>query len=265
MRTPAIENLLLSTSAKVRTLDQDVAQLPLRPSRGNYYEVGATKELFKKAHVSANVFRRSLRDFGDDDLLLNTGVSFPIALHSADIYGAESQLVLPQWGPVSAWLSYSYQVASARLPVVGGLFLGEDASEELNSHSRVWVTQDQRHTLHGQVRYQPVSKFWISGGTSYGTGLPVELGNEDLDTLIQQFGQAVVNRVNLSAGRIKPSFTVDLSAAVQLYRKESRALRLQADIRNLGDELRLINFASVFSGTAIGAPRSFTLRLGFDY
>ena len=40
--TPAIENLLLSTSAKVRTLDSSAAQLTLRPSRANYYELGAT-------------------------------------------------------------------------------------------------------------------------------------------------------------------------------------------------------------------------------
>lgn len=263
--TPAIENLLLSTSAKVRTLDDDVAQLPLRPSRGNYYELGATKELFRKAHVSANVFRRTQSNFADDDTLLNTGVSFPIALTSADIYGAESQFVLPQWGPVTAWVSYSYQVASARLPVVGGLFLGDDAGDELNSHDRVWISQDQRHTIHGQVRYQPWSRFWMAVGTSYGTGLPVELGDEDLATLVAEFGQAVVDRVNLNQGRVKPSLSVDVSAAVDLYRKETRAVRLQADIRNLNDRLNLINFASLFSGTAIGSPRTFSVRLRFDY
>jgi hypothetical protein len=263
--TPAIENLLLSTSAKVRTLSKDVAQLPLRPSRGNYYELGATKELFRKAHVSANVFHRRLRNFADDDVLLNTGVSFPIALSSADIYGAESQFVLPQWGPVSAWVSYSYQVASARLPAVGGLFLGDDAPAELNSHDRTWISQDQRHTVHGQVRYQPWSRFWVAVGTTYGTGLPVELSGEDLATLIGEFGQAVVDRVNLSAGRVKPSLSVDVSAAVDVYHKEKRTLRLQADIRNLNDRLNVINFASLFSGTAIGAPRTFSVRLRFDY
>jgi hypothetical protein len=263
--TPAIENLLLSTSAKVRTLDQTVAQLPLRPSRGNYYEFGATKELFGRAHISANLFRRGIRNVSDDDVLLNTGVSFPVALSAANIYGVESQLALPQWGPVTAWLSYSYQVASARLPVVGGLFLGEDAAEELNSTNRIWVTQDQRHTVHGQVRYQPWSKFWIALGTAYGSGLPVELSGEDLSTLIDQFGQAVVDRVNLDAGRVKPSLSVDVSAAVDLYRKESRAVRLQGDIRNLNDRLNVINFASLFSGTAIAAPRNFSVRLKFDY
>ena len=263
--TPAMENLLLSTSAKVRTLNDDVAQLPLRPSRGNYFELGITKELFRQAHISLNTFRRSIRNFADDDTLLNTGVAFPVALQSATIYGAESQFVLPQWGPLTSWISYSYQVASARLPVVGGLFLGEDAAEELNSHARTWVSQDQRHTIHGQVRYQPWSRAWFAAGASYGSGLPVELNGEDITTLIQQFGQQVVNRVNFQDGRVKPSLSVDLSAAVELYRKENRTLRLQGDVRNVNDRLNLLNFASLFSGTAIGVPREYALRLRYEY
>jgi hypothetical protein len=75
----------------------------------------------------------------------------------------------------------------------------------------------------------------------------------------------VVDRVHLSAGRVRPSLSVDLSAALDLYKKESRAVRLQGDIRNLNDRLNVINFASVFSGTAIGSPRTFSLRLRFDY
>jgi len=71
--------------------------------------------------------------------------------------------------------------------------------------------------------------------------------------------------VNLDAGRVKPLLVVDLSAAVDLYKKESRALRLQADVRNLNDRLNVINFASLFSGTAIAAPRNFSVRLRFDY
>jgi hypothetical protein len=263
--TPAIENLLLSTSAKVRTLDSSAAQLTLRPSRANYYELGATQELFHKAHISASVFRRDTRNFADDDVLLDTGVSFPIAISSAHIYGAESQFALPQWGPWSAWLNYSYMVASARLPVVGGLFLGQDAAELLNSNARIWISQDQRHTAHGQLRYQPWSRFWTSLGASYGTGLPVELNGESTATLVEEFGQAVVDRVNLNAGRVRPYLSVDLSAALDLYKKESRAVRLQGDIRNLNDRLNVINFASVFSGTAISSPRTFSLRLRFDY
>jgi hypothetical protein len=263
--TPAIENLLLSTSAKVRTLGETVAQLPLRPSRGNYYEIGVTKELYRQAHLSVNVFRRDLENFADDDILLNTGISFPIALRSGNIYGVESQFVLPQWGPVTSWVSYSYQVASAQFPVVGGLFLGDDAAEELNSNARTWISQDQRHTVHGQLRYQPWSRFWMAVGASYGSGLPVELSGEDVATLIQEFGQQVVDQVNLDAGRVKPSLAANVSGAVELYHKESRSLRLQGDVRNLSDRLNVINFASLFSGTAIGPPRQYTLRLRYDY
>ncbi len=262
--TPAIENLLLSTSQQALTLDGEVAQRPLRPSRANYYELGATKELFHKAHISANVFQRDTRNFADDDPLLDTGVSFPIADSSAHIYGAESQLALPQWGPWSAWFNESYMVASAHLPVVGGLFLGSD-TQLLNSNARIWISQDQRHTVHGQLRYQPWSRFWTSAGASYGTGLPVELNGVSTATLVEEFGQAVVDRINLNAGRVRPSLSVDLSAALDLYKKESRAVRLQGDIRNLNNRLDVINFASVFSGTAIASPRTFSLRLRFEY
>lgn len=263
--TPAIENLLLSTSAQVRTLSQNVDQLTLRPSRANYYELGATKELLRRAHISANVFRRDIRNFADDDVLLNSSVSFPIAINSALIFGAESQLALPEWGPFSAWLNYSYQVASERLPAVGGLFLGEDAATLLNSNARVWVSQDQRHTIHGQIRYQPWSRFWTSAGLSYGSGLPVELNRESYATLVQQFGQAVVDRVDFNSGRVRPSLAVDLSAAVDLQRKESRTLRIQGDVHTLNNRLNLINFASIFSGTAIAPPRTFSLRLRYDF
>lgn len=262
--TPAIENLLLSTSPAARALNNEAVQLPVRPSRANYYEIGATKELFRKAHLSANLFRRDIRNFADDNNLLDTGVTFPVTLSGAHIYGAESQLALPSWGPFSAWINYSYLVASARLPVVGGLFLGDDTSQ-LNSNARVWVSQDQRHTLHGQIRYQPWSRFWTALGTTYNSGLPVDLNGESEQMLIQQFGPAVVDRVNLAAGRVRPALSVDLSTAVSLYKKESRAVTLQADIRNLNDRLNVINFASLFSGTAIAPPRTYSLRLRFNY
>ena len=262
--TPAVENLLLSTSPEAQVLNNEAKQLPVRPSRANYYEVGATKELFRKSRISANFFRRDARDFGDDNTLLDTGISFPIALSAAHIYGAESQFSLPAFGPFSAWLNYSYMVASAHLPAVGGLFLGDDTSQ-LNSNSRIWVSQDQRHTLHGQVRYQPAPRFWAAVGSSYNSGLPVDLNGESTQTLIDEFGPAVVDRVNIAAGRVRPSLSIDLSAALNLYKKESRSVTLQGDIRNLNDRLNLINFASVFSGTAIAPPRTFSLRLRLNY
>jgi hypothetical protein len=124
------------------------------------------------------------------------------------------------------------------------------------------VTQDQRNTAHGRVRYQVQPRLWLALGASYGSGLPVELDQAvDLNQLIAQYGAGVVDRINFARGRIRPSFSMDASAGVDVWRRDNRSFRVQADVLNLTGRLNVINFASLFSGTALGAPRIWTLRL----
>jgi hypothetical protein len=40
---------------------------------------------------------------------------------------------------------------------------------------------------------------------------------------------------------------------------------VQGDVMNLTNRLNVINFAGLFSGTAIAAPRSFSLRLTTEF
>jgi outer membrane receptor for Fe3+-dicitrate len=54
---------------------------------------------------------------------------------------------------------------------------------------------------------------------------------------------------------------MDLGMGAQLYRKESRSLQFQIQVTNIVDRLNIINFASIFSGTAIAPPRSVSARL----
>ncbi len=82
-------------------------------------------------------------------------------------------------------------------------------------------------------------------------------GNEQ--DAIEQFGARVVSRVNLERGRVRPALTLDASLSIWL--NAARTVRIQGDIMNLTNVLRVINFAGVFSGTAIGAPRSAAIRL----
>jgi hypothetical protein len=58
---------------------------------------------------------------------------------------------------------------------------------------------------------------------------------------------------------------VDVSGGVTLLQNERMALRMQVDLQNLTNHLNLINFAGLFSGTAIGVPRSghFTIKAEF--
>jgi hypothetical protein len=50
-----------------------------------------------------------------------------------------------------------------------------------------------------------------------------------------------------------------------LWRREKHSLRAQADILNLTNRLNVIDFAGLFSGTAIAPPRSFGIRLRAEW
>jgi TonB-dependent Receptor Plug Domain len=265
-QTPAVENLLLASSPQLGSLDPVVLRLPVRPARGNYYEGGATKSICGKLRIDANIFRRDFHNFPDDDTLLDTGISFPIAFSRAHIFGEEVRLEVPQWGRFSGFLSYANQVAVGNGPITGGLFLGSDAAGALSDTSQFTVSQDQRNTLRARVRFQAERRVWFALSTEYGSGLPVELGDDtDMSFLLAQYGAAILSRVNFDRQRVRPNFSLDAAAGAQLYRKELRSAALQIQVSNLTDRLNLLNFASLFSGTAVAAPRSVSasLKLAF--
>lgn len=263
-QTPAFENILLASSPAVTSLDPLVLRLPVEPSHGNYYEVGVTKAFADKLKIDVNVFGRNVNNFADDDQLLNTSVSFPIAFRKARIYGAESKLELPQWRRFSGFLSYSYIVGSVYLPVTGGFFLGSDATTALSqTNGRFWDSQDQRNTLHGRLRYQLTSRAWIALSGEYGSGLPIAVENtpQEIQKDTAQYGQAIVDRVNFARGRVKPSLSLDASAGADLWQHDQKSIRLQGAVQNFNNRLNLIDFAGLFSGNAVAPPRSYSLRL----
>ena len=75
----------------------------------------------------------------------------------------------------------------------------------------------------------------------------------------------MVNRVDLGRGRVRPQFSLDASVGADLYRNDRFTLRLKGDIENINDRLNLIDFAGLFSGNAIGPPRSAFVRLQTDF
>ena len=263
-QTPAFENILLASSPAVISLNPNVLRLPVKPSRGNYYEVGVSKAFADTLKLDVNVFRRAFDNYADDDLLLNTAISFPISFRKATIYGVESKLELPQWRRFSGFVSYSYIVGSVYLPVTGGLFVGSDATNALNqSGGRFWDSQDQRNTLHGRLRYRLSGRAWIAVSGEYGSGLPTEVSNtpQELQDAIAQYGRAIVDRVDFARGRVKPSLSMGAAAGIDLWKHDQITTRLQAEVQNLNNRLNLINFAGLFSGNSVAPPRSYVLRL----
>jgi hypothetical protein len=267
-QTPAMENLLLASSPELNSISTLVARLPVRPARANYYEVGFTKSFAGKLRVDGNVFRRDFRNYSDDDVLLDTGISFPIAFSSAEIHGEEIQIAVPRWGRFSGVLSYSNQTGIGQGPITGGLFLGSTTAG-ISDTSKFPVSQDQRNTVRAHVRFQATDRLWLAISSEYGSGLPVNLdGTVDpsqINFLLQQYGSAILNEVNFNAGRVRPNFSFDAAAGAMLYHKEGRDISFEIEGHNLTGKVNVLNFASLFSGTAVAPPASVSARLKIGF
>jgi hypothetical protein len=64
---------------------------------------------------------------------------------------------------------------------------------------------------------------------------------------------------------VRPSLSLDASAGADLWKKDKRSIRAQADVQNLTNRLNVIDFAGLFSGNSIAPPRSYTLRLTTNF
>ncbi|NYF81123.1 TonB-dependent receptor [Granulicella arctica] len=264
-QTPSSENILLSSSPLITSLEPQVLRLPVKPSIGNYYETGLTKAFSNKLRLDTNFFRRDVRNYADDDQLLNTGVSYPIAFDKAVIYGAEGKLELVRLGKLSGFVSYSYIVGNAWFPVTGGLFLGDDVTSALTQLTGHFPdSQDQRNTVRTRFQYQLLPRLWLAAGLSSGSGLPFSYQGTYQEAFAQ-YGLQVVSRVNFDRGRVDPSLALTTSVGADLYKTEKLTMRLQADGDNLNNRLNILDFGGLFSGNAIAPGRSYNFRLNTSF
>lgn len=263
-QTPAIENLLLASSPALDSLNDNVVRLSVRPSPGDFFEAGLSKRLFSVARLDVTQYERRVHEFADDDVLLNTGVSFPIAFDRAEIHGTEVKWEIPRWGAWSGFASYSYMRGTGFLPITGGLLLGDDAASALTSTSAFPISQDQRHTMRGRVAYQLSNRAWVAMAASYGSGLPVEFSGDPAQAL-EQYGARIVSRVDFEAGRVRASASLDAAGSVTLLKTARQQVRMQANVVNLTNRLNVINFAGLFSGTALAPPRSVGVRIYLEF
>ena len=264
-QTPAMENLLLASSAQLNSISNLVVRIPVVPARANYYELGFTKSVAGKFRIDGNVFRRDFHNYPDDDVLLDTGIGFPIAFSSAIILGEEIQIAVPRWGRFSGSVSYSNQKGTGQGPITGGFFLGSETAGIADT-SKFPVSQDQRNTLRARVRFQALERLWFAASAEYGSGLPVDLnGPADVNFLLQQYGSAILNQVNFGAGRVRPNVSLDAATGATLFHKEGKDVSFEIEGHNLTGKVNVLNFASLFSGTAVAPPASASARLKFEF
>jgi hypothetical protein len=266
-QTPSHENLLFSTSPEAASLvppdriaELGAALLIVRPERVDFWEFGAQQRVKNWFRVDVSGYGKRVRDYHDNDQFLNTTIVFPIAIRGGEINGFDLRVDVPPHRGVSGYWTFSWSEAVALPPVVGGLFLGEEAVELLNAGA-FRIDHDQTYTSQGAVTYDHRSGFWTSLGGRFDSGLPVEI-----EDVAEVAADPDVNRelrfVDLGRDpiRVKSRMVWDWSVGWNYPHDEPR-VGLQFDIRNLTDARRLYNYLSVFSGTHVIAPRTFSGRM----
>jgi hypothetical protein len=71
----------------------------------------------------------------------------------------------------------------------------------------------------------------------------------------------VLSRVNFDRQRVRPSSSLDAAAGVDLLQRDRRTVSVEVEGANLTNRVNVINFASLFSGTAVAPSRSVTVQL----
>lgn len=308
--TPALENLLLSSSEEARIfspageedegeeegrvglipLPRRLARIarrgeegdeeegpgpdergePVEPSRETQFDVGFQQQLGDYVRLDADFYYRRLKNPPEITNFLETGIIFPATLARSRSKGIETRLDLAPVHGVSGFVSYTNLHIYGFAPITGGLFLGEAVDLFRRSGQRVNIEEDQRNTVVFEARYdyQPW-QLWFALYGRHDSGFSVELESEEGGDIEEEFekdfSEEILDRVNFDQGFIKPHTVVDFSVGKEFAVNEHVSITAQFNIENLADTFHLITFESVFSGTTIGRPRTYTGRLAFNF
>ena len=268
-QTPPNENLLLSSSPQAAALAPESVKRalggsyrPVAAERQNVYEAGYARALGSVGQLDVSAYRKDSRDQQDNNNFVDTCIIFPTALAAIRVTGAEARVSLRERGGVSGTLSATTSRAISTPPFTGGLFLGQDAVDLLSA-GPFPIDHDQRLAVHGTVQYASPGPLWLAGSVRYDSGLvanpsaPAEVAADpDFADLLPY--------VDLAAGvpRVRPRTIVDLAAGFDVKSPSgARTWSLQAQITNVTNRTALYNFQSVFVGTRLVQPRTFSVRV----
>lgn len=294
LQTPALENLLLSSSADAQifspggedemSLNRRLKKLkgtqirpqeafdadkgaPVGPSREWQGSGGFQQQLGRYLRLDTDFYYRRFKDSPDITNFLETGIVFPVSLARNRSKGIETRLDLAPVRGLSAFASYTNLHLYGFAPITGGLFLGEAIDLRSRAGQRVHNEEDQRNTAVFQAMYDRLpGKFWAAFGGRHDSGYSVELEpGASEEEFAKEFPEKILDRVNFEQGFIEPHTVLDFSIGREFRVNEHVSISGQFNIQNLADTFYLITFESVFSGTTIGRPRNYSGRLSFNF
>ncbi len=268
-QTPPNENLLLSNSDAAGALAPESVRAALgqatraiRPERQDVFEGGTQFSVGRRVTVDGAVYRKVSLDQQDNNNFFDTGIIFPTTLAKLRVTGVEGRATLLPVGGLSGSLSVTSSRAIATPPFTGGLFLGQEAVDLLSA-GPFPIDHDQRLSVHATAGYDPAGPWWISATTRYDSGLVANPSDPGEVAADPDFAD-LLPYVNLTEGtpRVRPRTIVDVAAGFDLTRaKGQRTWGLQVQATNLTNRTALYNFQSVFVGTRLVQPRTFSVRL----
>ncbi len=103
---------------------------------------------------------------------------------------------------------------------------------------------------------------WWATGQRYSIELEPDASEEEFAA---EFPEEILEQVNLERGFVKPHTVLNFSVGKNFKINERVTLTGQFNIENLTDKFHLITFESVFSGTTVGRPRTFSGRIGISF
>jgi len=272
IETPALENLLLSSSQTTRIFSPAggapaAKGEPVRPSREWQWDVGFQQQLLRVLRLDTSFYYRRLTNPPEITNFLETGVIFPATLARSRSKGVETRLDLAPVAGFSGFASYTNLHIYGFAPITGGLFLGEAVDSLSRAGQRVRIEEDQRNTVVFEARYAGLGRgLWLAFGGRHDSGYSVELDPDvTRQDFVNEFPAQILDQVNFGRGFVRPHTTLHVSAGKDFRLSEHAWLAAQFNIQNLANTFYLITFESVFSGTTIGRPRSYSGRLTWSF
>lgn len=261
-QTPALENLLLSSSAAAARLSSDPDEVrPVPGERENAYEFGVQQALGKHVRVDIARYVKNVRNFSDEQQLLTTAVTFPVAIARADLRGTEVRLDLTPLSGINGYVSYANARATGMGPVIGGLSLGGEEAALLGQGEKFPADADERNEVQFGLTCTHKTGAWFNFTGRYDSGVPTEFEPEDFEEADPRI-QAQIDPLRM---RIRPRTLLSLAGGIRMFRESRFPVSLQVGVNNLTDTFYLYNFHSVFSGTHIGRPREVAGRIVFSW
>ncbi|MGA9768209.1 MAG: TonB-dependent receptor [Blastocatellia bacterium] len=272
LQTPALENLLLSSSEEARIFSPGGSEgdeekgSPVRPSREWQVDVGFQQQLAGMLRLDADFYYRGMRNPFEFTDFLETGIVFPATLDRSRSKGVEARLDLAPTGGLSGFLSYTNLRIYGFAPLTGGLFLGEAIELREMAGQRVSIEEDQRNTVVFQLLYDRLpGHVWAAVGGRHDSGYSIELDEESQENFERLFPAKILDRVNFERGFIKPHTVLDFSVGRDFTVNDHLSISSQFNVQNFADRFYLITFESLSSGAALGRPRSYSGKLSFNF